>query len=207
MRMGSRCRSITLNRDRIGVWTSTKPRLSKKSRRFFANAARRTKFSIGAEDRHSGVIAGRYSNYWVDSPRAKPLEAGRYRSEIDRQVGWGRRFGGRRFGDIRWCIGLGKPDWPHSGLSFAMGLRRSGLHRKGLDQADRGRSVGVEEDRGKGKRSRLGFAKQQRDWVGGSCRRAGVAPIGHNRNWLGVRYGLGCKNSLLGQGGGLGKVR
>ena len=88
-----------------------------------------------------------------------------------------------------------------------MGLRRSGLHRNGLDLAVTGRWVGVVGDRGKGKRSRLGFAKQQRDWVGGSCRRAGVAPIGHNRNWLGVRFGLGCKNSLLGQGDGLEKVR
>ena len=79
MRMGSRCRSITENRDRIGVWTSTKPRLSKKSRRAFANEARCTKFSIGAEERHSGVIAGSSSNCWVDSPRAKPLEAGRIR--------------------------------------------------------------------------------------------------------------------------------
>ena len=77
----------------------------------------------------------------------------------------------------------------------------------GLDLAVRGGGVGVVGDRGKGKRSRLGFAKQQRDWVGGSCRRAGVAPIGHNRNWLGVRFGLGCKNSLLGQGDGLEKVR
>jgi hypothetical protein len=125
---------------------------------------------------------------------------------MDQQVVWDRSFGDSRFGDIRWCIGLGSLDWPHSGLSFAMGSTRSGSGRRGLDQADKGHSVGGVEGSGKGKRSRLGFAKLQRDWVGGSCRRARVVPIGRNRNWLGVRFGPGYKNSLLGQGGGLGKV-
>ena len=120
---------------------------------------------------------------------------------MDQQVVWDRSFG-----DSRSWLDLGKPDWPRSGWSLARGSTRSGSGRRGLDQADKGHSVGGVEGSGKGKRSRLGFAKLQRDWVGGSCRRARVVPIGRNRNWLGARFGPGYKNSLLGQGGGLGKV-
>ena len=71
---------------------------------------------------------------------------------MDQQVVWDRRFG-----DSRSWLDLGKPDWPRSGWSLARGSTRSGSGRRGLDQADKGHSVGGVEGSGKGKRSRLVF--------------------------------------------------
>jgi hypothetical protein len=56
------------------VWTSTNPSSSKKSRSVLASLDRRTRFSIGAEERHSGFIDGSNSSCWVGNLRAKRQE-------------------------------------------------------------------------------------------------------------------------------------